>query len=140
MNPSSPLPDLSRLCIHTITTQSWPLEESSERFAKAGVKGITVWRDALAGRDPAQAGRRIRDLGLSIVSLCRGGFFTHADPAARRAGIGAWRGRQLAGGRHLNSICEVVSERRYRPVQSAAVKRECSSGKRVYEGAIDSPK
>src|ERR1700678_2539686 len=84
---AAPLTDLSRLCIHSVTTRPWPLEESSEHFAKAGVKGITVWRDALAGRDPAQAGRRIRDLGLSIVSLCRGGFFAAATVDGRQKAI-----------------------------------------------------
>jgi sugar phosphate isomerase/epimerase len=82
-----PLSDLSRLCIHTITTRPWPIEESSEQYAKAGVRGITVWRDALAGRDPAQAGRRIRDLGLSIASLCRGGFLAATTADGRQQAI-----------------------------------------------------
>jgi sugar phosphate isomerase/epimerase len=89
---AAPLTDLSRLCIHTVTTRPWSLEESSERYAGAGVKGITVWRDALAGRDPAQAGRRIRDLGLSIVSLCRGGFFAATTAEGRRKAIDENRG------------------------------------------------
>ena len=75
MSHALPLPDLDRLCVHTITTRPWPIEVASERFAKAGVKGITVWRDALTGRDLARTGQLIRDQGLSIVSLCRGGFF-----------------------------------------------------------------
>ena len=83
MNASSPLPDLSRLCIHTITTKPWTVETSAEKFAKAGVKGITVWRDTLAGRDIKKTGQLIRDNGLSIVSLCRGGFFPAATAADR---------------------------------------------------------
>ena len=66
---------LDRLCVHTITTKPWPIETAAERFAAAGVKGITVWRDAMDGRKPAQVGAMLRDHGLSIVSLCRGGFF-----------------------------------------------------------------
>ena len=84
MSIATPLPDHSRFCIHTVTTKPWSLEVSSEKFAKAGVKGITVWRDTLAGSDPAQAGRRIRDLGLEIVSLCRGGFFPGRTEADRQ--------------------------------------------------------
>ncbi|MEJ1974330.1 MAG: sugar phosphate isomerase/epimerase family protein [Lacunisphaera sp.] len=75
MNPSAPLPDLSRLCVHTITTKPWAIETAAAKFSKAGVKGITVWRDTLAGRDIAKTGQLLRDSGLSIVSLCRGGFF-----------------------------------------------------------------
>ncbi len=83
MTSLSPLPDLSRLCIHTITTKPWAIETSAEKFAKAGVKGITVWRDTLAGRDIKKTGQLIRDQGLSIVSLCRGGFFPAATAADR---------------------------------------------------------
>ncbi|HLP26574.1 MAG TPA: sugar phosphate isomerase/epimerase, partial [Acidobacteriota bacterium] len=75
MTPASPLPDLSRLCIHTITTKPWAIETAAAKFSAAGVKGITVWRDTLAGRDIAKTGQLLRDHGLSIVSLCRGGFF-----------------------------------------------------------------
>jgi sugar phosphate isomerase/epimerase len=80
-------PDLSKLCIHTITTKPWPIETAAEKFAAAGVKGITVWRDALQGRDIAQTGKLIRRLGLSVVSLCRGGFFPSADRLKREAAI-----------------------------------------------------
>ena len=64
-----------RLCLHTITTKPWAIEAAVPKFAAAGVKGITVWRDTLAGRDIAKTGKLIRDNGLSVVSLCRGGFF-----------------------------------------------------------------
>lgn len=83
MNPASPLPDLSRLCVHTITTKPWPIETAAAKFAAAGVKGITVWRDTLAGRDIAATGRMLRDRGLSVVSLCRGGFFPAATAEGR---------------------------------------------------------
>ena len=39
--------DLSGLCIHTITTKSWKIEEAAKNFSSVGVKGITIWRDAL---------------------------------------------------------------------------------------------
>lgn len=84
---ANPITDLSRLCIHTITTKPWKIEEAAENFASAGVKGITVWRDALAGRDIRKTGQRLRDHGLEIVSLCRGGFFPAADKSKRLSAI-----------------------------------------------------
>jgi len=84
---AQPLADLSRLCVHTITVKPWTIEEMTERFAAAGVKGITVWRQALQGREVARVGQSLRDSGLQIVSLCRGGFFPAADEAGRRAAI-----------------------------------------------------
>ena len=79
--------DLSQLCIHTITTKPWDIEEAAKNFSAAGIKGITVWRDALEGRNIKQTGRMLRDYGLNIVSLCRGGFFASKDAAKRKAAI-----------------------------------------------------
>src|SRR5690242_5750934 len=79
MTPAS----LDRLCVHTITTKPWPIETAITQFAAAGVKGITVWRDTLEGRDPQKISKLISDHGLSVVSLCRGGFFPATSAAAR---------------------------------------------------------
>jgi sugar phosphate isomerase/epimerase len=81
------LTDLRRLCVHTITTKPWAIERAADEYAAAGVKGITVWRDTLEGRDIAKTGERLRGLGLEIVSLCRGGFFPKPDEAGRRAAL-----------------------------------------------------
>ena len=81
------LNDLSRLCVHTITTKPWAIEEAATHFAAAGVKGITVWRDTLEGRNIFQTGKMIRDQGLQIVSLCRGGFFPSTDSGKRQLAI-----------------------------------------------------
>lgn len=79
--------DLSRLCIHTITTKPWGIEEAAQHFAQAGIGGITVWRDALEGRDIAQTGRMLKEHQLSVVSLCRGGFFPSTFSSKRQAAI-----------------------------------------------------
>lgn len=82
-----PVKDLSRLCVHTITTKPWDIATAVERYAGAGVKGITVWRDALAGKPIPATGNMIREQGLEIVSLCRGGFFPHTTAAGRQQAI-----------------------------------------------------
>lgn len=82
-----PITDLSKLCIHTITTRPWNIEEAASKFSANGVKGITVWRDALQGRNIQQTGQMLRDNGLSIVSLCRGGFFPNKDMAKRKIAL-----------------------------------------------------
>jgi len=66
---------MNRLCIHTMTTKPWSIDDCARHYPAAGVRGITVWRQHLEGRDIAAAGARLRDAGLQIVSLCRGGFF-----------------------------------------------------------------
>ena len=79
--------NLKKLCVHTITTKPWPIETAAQEFSKAGIGGITVWRDALAGRDIRQTGNMLRDLNLEVVSLCRGGFFPALTPEARQKAI-----------------------------------------------------
>lgn len=79
--------DLSRLCIHTITTKPWTIEEAAKNYSVADVKGITVWRDALDGRNIRQTGQMLREHDLMIVSLCRGGFFSYKDLNKRKQAI-----------------------------------------------------
>ncbi len=79
--------DLSQLCIHTITTKPLSIEEAAKNYSEEGVKGITVWRDALANRNIRQTGQLLRDHGLNIVSLCRGGFFPNKEKEKRKAAI-----------------------------------------------------
>lgn len=81
------LENLNRLCVHTITTKPWSIEEAAENFAKAGVSGITVWRDALDGRNVQQTGEMLRQHQLEIVSLCRGGFFPSTSAKKREEAI-----------------------------------------------------
>lgn len=83
----TPMNNLSRLCIHTITTKPWDIEHAVKRYAVSGVKGITVWREALEGRNIKKTGAMIRDHELDIVSLCRGGFFPSVDRKKREAAI-----------------------------------------------------
>lgn len=79
--------DLSKLALHTITTKPWPIEVAAQKYAKAGVKGITVWRNALEGRDSAKVGNMLRDYGLEIISLCRSGFFPAISKEGRQRAI-----------------------------------------------------
>jgi len=81
------LTDLSQLCIHTITLKPWSIEEAAKKFSASGVKGITVWRDTLEGRNIKQTGKMLREHGLTIVSLCRGGFFPNKDAGKRQVAI-----------------------------------------------------
>lgn len=84
---ASVISDYSNLCIHTITLKPWSIEQSARKFSEAGVAGITVWRDAVTGRDIRETGRLLRSLNLKIVSMCRGGFFPALEKEAREEAI-----------------------------------------------------
>ena len=81
--------DFSRLCIHTVTTKPWAIEEAARAYAKAGVRGISVWRETLADRNIRQTGKMLRESGLTIVSHVRGGFFPALTAGGRKAAIDA---------------------------------------------------
>jgi sugar phosphate isomerase/epimerase len=80
---AKPITDLSRLCIHTITTKPWKIEEAAKNFSASGVSAITVWRDTLEGRKIRQTGQMLKHAGLEVVSLCRGGFFPNTEKGKR---------------------------------------------------------
>lgn len=79
--------DLNKLCIHTITTKSWSVEEAAENYQRVGVKGISVWRQYLEGRDIVRTGDMLRSHDLEIVSLVRGGFFPSTSSDKRNRAI-----------------------------------------------------
>lgn len=78
---------MRRLCVHTITTKPLSLEECLVEFPRRGISGITLWRQALEGRDLEAVARQTREAGMDVVSLCRGGFFPSASTAGRQAAI-----------------------------------------------------
>lgn len=80
-------PDLNRLCIHTITTKPWSLEEAVENYLAAGVSGISVWQDAAASVGFTRAGTLLKSVGIDVVSYVRGGFFPHLTLSERQKSI-----------------------------------------------------
>lgn len=82
--------DLADLALHTITTKPWPVATAIERWARAGVRGITWWDDSFDGADEAALaalGRRAADAGLESVAVARGGFFVDPDPEREGAAL-----------------------------------------------------
>jgi sugar phosphate isomerase/epimerase len=85
--PAPQLTDLSRCAIHTQTTKPWSLPQCIEGYARIGVGGISVWRHMLEPIGPKQAGKMLRDAGMHVPALVRGGFFPAMETFARQAAI-----------------------------------------------------
>ncbi|MEU1787909.1 sugar phosphate isomerase/epimerase family protein [Streptomyces sparsogenes] len=79
--------DLTRLSLNQETIKQWSLPELAEGCVKAGVPGVGLWRAPVQEYGVEAAARLIRDAGLTVTSLCRGGFFTAIDPAGRAAAL-----------------------------------------------------
>lgn len=78
---------LSRLCVHTITTKPLSLQQAAVAYREAGISGITVWRDTLLPLGLKGSADLLKNSGLKIVSLCRGGFFPATTAEARQKAI-----------------------------------------------------
>jgi sugar phosphate isomerase/epimerase len=76
-----------RLSLNQATTKNWTLEQAVRGCAEAGVAGIGLWRDRVAEVGAERAAALVARAGLTVTSLCRGGFFTAGTPAGRKAAI-----------------------------------------------------
>lgn len=70
-----------RLSLNTATTKHWTLEEAADGCVRAGIEGIGLWRDRVAEAGLERAAALVKERGLRVTSLCRGGFMSAADDA-----------------------------------------------------------
>ncbi|MFF3031298.1 sugar phosphate isomerase/epimerase family protein [Streptomyces rubiginosohelvolus] len=75
--------DLARLSINQETIKQWPLPELAEGCVKAGIGKVGLWRAPVQAYGVERTARLLADAGLTVTSLCRGGFFTALDPTER---------------------------------------------------------
>jgi sugar phosphate isomerase/epimerase len=76
---------LDRLGLNQATVKYLDLAATVELCARHGIPAVGLWRDRVAEAGVRAAAAAVRRAGLRTASLCRGGFFTHADPQARAA-------------------------------------------------------
>ena len=77
--------DLGRLSINQATVRSWSIPELLDGAAAAGLGGVGLWREPVQALGVERTAQLVRDSGLQVTSLCRGGFFTAGGEAGRRA-------------------------------------------------------
>jgi sugar phosphate isomerase/epimerase len=72
---------MRRFSLNHATTKHWPLPDVVDGCARAGLEWIGLWREPVQEYGVDRAAKRVRDAGLQVSSLCRGGFFTGRDSA-----------------------------------------------------------
>jgi sugar phosphate isomerase/epimerase len=98
----------SPLSLNTVTVkEKWGLAECIEGCARHGIPGISPWRDVLHAMGVDAAARQIRDAGLTVTGLCRGGMFPAVDAAGRKAAIED-NLRAIDEAHTLNAACLVM--------------------------------
>ncbi len=79
--------DTRLLAINSATVKAWSLPQLVEGCARAGISAIAPWRDIVQAQGIEKAGKVIRDAGIAVSCLCRGGMFPAADEAGRKAAL-----------------------------------------------------
>jgi sugar phosphate isomerase/epimerase len=79
---------LEALSINLATVrEQWNLRQAVEACARHGITAVDPWRDQVAATGVAEAARILKDNGMQVTGLCRGGMFPAADAAGRAAAI-----------------------------------------------------
>jgi len=80
-------PGVARLSLNQATVNRLSVTEAADLCVRHDIGAIGLWREHVARAGLAAAAARVKAAGLTVSSLCRGGFFTHVDPVARAAAI-----------------------------------------------------
>lgn len=80
--------DLQRLALNTATIdKQLTLEQAVNICARLNIPAIDPWRHKIHETGLEQAARLVRDAGLKVSGVCRGGMFPAADKAGREAAL-----------------------------------------------------
>ena len=82
-SPTTP-PALERLSFNQATAERASLPDVVEGCARHGIPWVSLWRHKIRETGLEAAARHVRDAGLRVSSVCRGGMFP-APTAAERA-------------------------------------------------------
>lgn len=74
---------LARFSINQMTVKQLSLPELVDACVQLGVGQVGLWREPVQAYGVAETAKLIRDAGLTVTTLCRGGFFTAIDPEER---------------------------------------------------------
>jgi len=122
------LTNYSRLSLNQITTNSWSLAEAIDGCARAQVPAIGIWRNKVAEVGLEMSQRLIRDAGLRVSSVCRGGMF----PAPTREE----RGERIADNRKAIEEAAALGADALVLVCGPAPNRDLKSARQMVEDAI----
>ncbi|MGH3171094.1 MAG: sugar phosphate isomerase/epimerase family protein, partial [Trebonia sp.] len=80
--------DTRRLSLNQWTVRNWSVPEAVDGCARHGIEAIGLWREHVADFGLSRTARLVRDAGLRVSSLCRGGFFSRPGwPGDNRAAV-----------------------------------------------------
>jgi sugar phosphate isomerase/epimerase len=78
---------LERFSINQMTVKQLSMPELVAGCVELGITGVGLWREPVAEHGLDATAKLVRDAGLAVTTLCRGGFFTAIDPTERAAAL-----------------------------------------------------
>jgi sugar phosphate isomerase/epimerase len=64
------------LALNQWTTRRWSVAEAVDGCVRHGLEAVGLWREKVAEQGLAESVKLVREAGLRVSSLCRGGFLT----------------------------------------------------------------
>lgn len=74
---------LARFSINQMTVKQLSMPELVESCLELRIPGVGLWREPVQSYGLEATAKLVRDAGLAVTTLCRGGFFTAIDPQER---------------------------------------------------------
>ncbi|MEV0229479.1 sugar phosphate isomerase/epimerase [Nonomuraea sp. NPDC050786] len=65
-----------KLALNQWTTRRWSVAEAVDGCVRHGLEAVGLWREKVAEQGLAESVKLVREAGLRVSSLCRGGFLT----------------------------------------------------------------
>ncbi len=82
------MPSLKQLSINLATLrEQWDLRQAVEGCARHGIRAVAPWRDQIAKVGLTESACVLRDNGMRVTGLCRGGMFPAPTEAGRQAAL-----------------------------------------------------
>ena len=98
---------LARLSLNQKTVDRWSVPDLVDGCLRAGIPAVGLWREPVQSAGVRQTATLIRNSGLRVSSLCRGGFLTGLGTRSRAAAI-AENHRAIDEAAELGTDCLVI--------------------------------
>jgi len=79
--------EITRLSLNQITVANWTVSQAVEGCVRHGIPSIALWRHKIEEAGLASCVRAVKDAGLHVSSVCRGGMFPSPIHAGREKNL-----------------------------------------------------
>jgi sugar phosphate isomerase/epimerase len=79
--------EITRLSLNQITVSSWSVSQAVEGCVRHGIPAIALRRHKIEEAGLASCVRNVKDAGLHVSSVCRGGMFPSPTAAGRQKNL-----------------------------------------------------